>query len=154
MLNRAHIVRPSIGSAIVGLLVFLLFVWLLFKMAAFAFKLLLFAGPLLLVVAFFIDRATVLGFFRWIGATFREDLLRGLLYAVVAVVAYPLVCGYLFVKALLKRTVRSKVADLQEQMRQRGGFSGAGGPSLGHEDDGFDTVQREGGVVIKIPRGE
>ncbi len=152
MLHRARSVRPSIGSAIVGVLVFALFVWLLLKMAAFAFKLLLFAGPLLLVAAFFIDRETVLGFFRWLGATFRADLLRGVLYAVLAIAAYPLVCGYLFGKALLKRTVRRKVADLQDQMRQRGGFPGAGGPGLGHEDDGFETVQREGGVVIRIPR--
>ena len=150
MLNRPRIVRPSITSAIVGLLVFFLFVWLLLKMAAFAFKLLFYAGPVLLIAAFFIDRETVLGFFRWLGSTFRQNPLLGLLYAVLAVVAYPLVCGWLFVKALLKRFVRGKMAEMQERMRDQA--DQFGGSRLGGEDAHYETVRRDDGVEIRIPR--
>ena len=154
MPNRAFTVRPSLGSALVGLLFFLLVVWLLFKLAAFAFKALLIAGPVLLVAAYFIDRPTVTGFFAWLRGAFRQNPVNGVLYAVIAVLAYPLTCGYLFGKSLLKRTIRSKVADLQERMRQQGGGfpGGAAGPrGIGVEDDGYETVVRDG-VEIRIPK--
>ena len=152
MLHRTHIVRPSLGSALVGLLVFVAFLWLTFRLAAVAFKLLWYAGPVLLVAAFFIDRDTVLGFFRWLGGAFRQNPLVGLLYAVLAVVAYPLVCGWLFAKALLKRTIRRKVGDLQERMQAHARQAGDGHPGLGDEDGDYQTVRRDDGLVIRIPR--
>ena len=154
MPNRAYTVRPSLGSALVGLLVFALVVWLLFKLAAFAFKALLLVGPVLLIAAFFIDRPTVTGFFAWLRDAFRQNPLNGVLYTIVAVLAYPLTCGWLFGKALLKRTIKSKVADLQERMRERGGsFPGGmgGARGIGREDDGYETVVRDG-VEIRIPK--
>ena len=153
MPNRAYTVRPSLGSALVGLLFFLLVVWLLFKLAAFAFKALLVAGPLLLVAAFFIDRETVTGFFRWLGDMWRATPLNGFVYTAVALLAYPISCGYLFGKALVKRTVRRKLGDLQarmqEEARARGAFGAA--PGLGGEGEGYETVVRDG-VEIRIPK--
>lgn len=144
MPNRAYSVRPSLGSALVGLLAFLLFVWLLFKLAAFAFKALLFVGPVLLVAAFFIDRATVTDFFGWLGDAFRQNPVNGVVYSLVALLAYPLTCAYLFGKALLKRTVKRKLGDLQERMRQQAGAA----PGIGEE---YETVVRDG-VEIRIPK--
>ena len=156
MPNRAYTVRPSLGSALVGLLVFFLVVWLLFKVAAFAFKALLFAGPVLLVAAFFIDRPTVTGFFRWLGDVWRATPLNGLVYTAVAVLAYPITCAYLFGKALVKRTVRRKLGDLEARVREqaRAGFPGAtAGPrGLGDEGGAYETVVRDG-VEIRIPKG-
>ena len=155
MPNRAYTVRPSIGSALVGLLVFFLFVWLLFKVAAFAFEALLFAGPVLLVAAFFIDRPTVTGFFRWLGDVWRASVLNGAVYTAVALLAYPITCAYLFGKAIVKRVIRRKLGDLQERMREQ---AGAGFPEglgrargLGAEDVGYETVVRDG-VEIRIPK--
>ncbi len=154
MLNRTHVVRPSLGSALIGLLVFALFVYLLFKLAAFAFQVLYYVGPVLLVVAYFVDKETVIGFFRWLGGAFRQNPLLGLLYAVLAVVAYPLVCGWLFVKALLKRTLRRKLADLEAQMRAQGKYESRN-RGIGEEDSTeYETVRRDDGLVIRIPRGE
>lgn len=153
MPNRAFTVRPSLGSALVGLLFFLLVTWLLFKLAALAFKALLLVGPVLLVAAFFIDRPTVTGFFRWLRATWRANPLNGFLYSAVAALAYPLTCGYLFGKAVLKRTVRRKLGDLQARMRDearaRGAFGQASG--IGHEGAAYETVERDG-LEIRIPK--
>lgn len=150
MAQRFYNVRPSIGSALVGLLVFVLFVWFTFKLAAFAFKIMWFAGPILLILAFFIDRQTVLGFFRWLGQAFRQNPLQGFLYALLALFAYPLVCGWLFVKALLKRFVRTKINEMQDKVREQQEAYNPGGMS--GSDPNYETLNREDGLTIRIPK--
>ncbi len=148
--SRGFNVRPSLGSAIVGLLVFAVFVYILFKVAAFALKALALLGPVLLIAAFFVDRPTVMGYLRWIGGSLRTRPGFGIGLLLISLLAYPLVCGYLFAKALIRRRVGRALDDLRERAgRQASPFGGA---AIGDAAEEYTVVERPDGVVIRIPR--
>lgn len=104
----------TIGSIIVALVV----LYLLFRLAAFAFQLLWYAGPLLLLISLFIDYKVALGYLGWIKRLFQSNFVYGIIASILTVVAFPLVCLYIFGMAMFKRKV-NKVRE--EVVRRREG---------------------------------
>ena len=165
MIQRGYHVRPSLGSAIVGLLVASLFIYGLFRLAAWTMSTLISGLPIFFgiglilgAIAYAIDRRVVLGFGRYIGATFQIAPLKGILLAALTVVFAPFVFGYLLAKALLLRRVSEAMGDAQERMaeamRERGARPGGGGAAGLGGEPGYREVRRDDGLVIRIPTEE
>ena len=167
MTQRFQTVRPTPGSALLGLLVAGLFLYLLFRLAAFTLDALFSGlpvffglGVLLAGGAYLVDARVPRGFVAWLGGTFRARPLRGVLLAAAATVFAPFVGGYLLAKAVLLRKVRERFGEAQaraaEYARERGageeiGGAGFGGSRTGSGDD-YTEVRRDDGLVIRIPR--
>lgn len=152
--------RPSMGSAIVGLLVFSLIVYGLFRIAAFTVSTLVSGLPfffglglVVAAMAYYVDKRVPTDFVNWLGQTFTVNPLKGLAIGAATVVFAPFVAFYLLVKALLLKKVKTAVGDMQqraaEQMRDQ-----YGGTSIGVDDSDFTEVKREDGMVIRIPKEE
>lgn len=159
-MQRSYEVRPSLGSALVGMLVAGLFLYGLFRLAAWTMSTLISGLPIffgiglvLAAIAYAVDRRVVLGFGRWIGGTFERNPFKALLIAAATVVFAPFVAGYLLAKALLLRRVKEVVAGAQEQMAGAA-YRAAGGGAIGRDAEGYEEVRRDDGLVIRIPKEE
>lgn len=148
------------GSAIVGLLVFSLIVYGLFRVAAFTVSTLISGLPIffglgliIAAAAYYVDKRVPTDFVNWLGKTFTVNPLKGLVIGAAAVVFAPFVAFYLLAKALLLKKVKSAVGDMQQraadQMRDQ-----YGGSSIGVDDSDFTEVKRDDGLVIRIPKEE
>jgi len=158
MTQQQYSARPSLGSAIVGLLVFSLFIYVLFRVAAFTVSTLVsglpvFFGIGLLIgaVAYYVDKRVPTDFVNWLGATFTTNPFKGIVIGAATVVFAPFVAFYLLAKALLLKKVKSAVGDFQQraadQMRDQ-----YGGASIGVDDSEFTEVKQDDGLVIRIPK--
>ncbi len=72
-------------------------------------------GPILFIVAFFLNRSVVTGWFKSIFSNFKTNPLMSVGKALLTFFAFPLVGGYLFSKAVVK----NKVAEVSGQMKQK-----------------------------------
>lgn len=158
MSQRFYSARPSFGSTLVGLLVFILIVYGLFRLAVFTLDTLLtglpifFAlGVLLGLGSWFVDKRVPVDFLRWVGSLVRQNPLRGILTGAATVLFAPFVGGYLLAKSLLLKKVKTAVGDFQERsqehMRQQAGMHEPGSRT----GEGFTEVRRDDGMVIRIP---
>ena len=161
MIQRGYHVRPSLGSALVGLLVAVLFIYGLFRLAAWTMSTLISGLPIFFgiglvlgAIAYAVDRRVILGFGRYIGESFRANPLKGIALAALTVVFAPFVFGYLLAKALLLRRVGEAMGAAQERMteamRERARQAGGAAAGIGSED-GYREVRRDDGLVIRIP---
>ena len=110
--------RSPLGG-IGGLLLALVVLYLLFRLAAFAFKLLWWAGPILFIVSLFIDHRVFLGYFNSIKRLFSRNWVLGLAAALLSLVAFPLVGVYCFGLAMFKRRVREARNQVDERVNGR-----------------------------------
>ena len=160
MNQHQYSARPSLGSAIVGLLVFALIVYGLFRVAAFTVNTLVSGLPIffgiglvIAAVAYYVDKRVPTDFVNWLGKTFTANPFKGLVIGAATVVFAPIVAFYLLAKALLLKKVKSAVGDMQQRaadhMREQ-----QGGSSIGIDDSDFTEVKRDDGLVIRIPREE
>jgi len=161
MNQRHYSARPSMGSAIVGLLVFSLIVYGLLRVAAFTVSTLVSGLPIffglgliIAAAAYYVDKRVPTDFVNWLGKTFTINPLKGLVIGAATVVFAPFVAFYLLAKALLLKKVKSTVGDMQqraaEHMRNQQGMGGA----IGDDDSGFTEVKKDDGLVIRIPKEE
>ena len=88
--------RTSPIASLIVLVLFVLGVYFIFKGL---YWILSFIGPVLLIAALILDYQTILNFLRWIGKQFRTQPLTGIAIAVLSVLGFPFVCGYLFLRA-------------------------------------------------------
>lgn len=162
MIDRRYEVRPSFASALVGLFVAGLLIYGLFRLAAWTMATLLSGLPvffgiglLLGAAAYFVDERVVVNFGRWLQTLFRTRPFRGVLTAAAIVVFAPFVAAYLLGKALLLRRVRTAMGDAQERMAEAMRARASGGSAaIGVDEDGYEEVRRDDGLVIRIPREE
>jgi len=102
--------RPSAGFggsiiAIVMLLAFLAIAWFTLKGI---FNILSFVAIPLLIFTFLIKRSVITDYMRFLGSKFKENVGIGALYGLGTFIAFPLVCAYLFVKALIAHQLEKK----------------------------------------------
>jgi hypothetical protein len=79
------------------------------------FTILAYIAPALLIGALVINYKVVTGYGLWLFDLVRQNPLLGILGIVLSVIAFPVVAGFLFAKALLGR----KVKKLQEEADKR-----------------------------------
>ena len=88
------------------LLILAFFFTALFFLAKGVFWLLSWVAPVLLIITLIIDYTVVTDFFKFVWKLLREKTIMGILAVLLVVFGYPIVSGYLFFKALGKRTIK------------------------------------------------
>jgi len=88
------------------LLILAVFFTALFFLAKGVFWLLSWVAPVLLIITLIIDYTVVTDFFKFVWKLLREKTIMGILAVLLVVFGYPIVSGYLFFKALGKRTIK------------------------------------------------
>ncbi len=79
------------------------------------FKILAFMAPALLIGALLINYKVVTGYGLWLVDLVRKNWITGIIAIILSVMAFPVVAGFLFGKALLTR----KVNQLKEEADKR-----------------------------------
>lgn len=108
--------KNPLGSfgPIIALVVFL---FLLSFVVKGIFTILSWVAPLLLIITLIMDHKVVVDYGKFILRLIKENPLVGILGAILTFFGFPAVVGFLFFKALAKRTIKSKIQDI-EQKRQ------------------------------------
>jgi len=107
-------------AVVLGLLVFVLILVGLFWIARIFFTLLYYASPFLLLATLFLDRKVILNYIQWLSGLVKRNALLGILAIVLSLVGFPVVSGYLFVRALLNWRLRKMEKEVES--RQRGEY--------------------------------
>lgn len=94
---------------IIALLITAGIIYLLFVAIGLAFKLLIYAAPLLFVATLIINYHVVLDYFNGLVESFRRHWPSGLFRLVISLLAFPIVIAWLFFKALLFKKMAQKV---------------------------------------------
>ncbi|MBP6445954.1 MAG: hypothetical protein WAT46_16010 [Saprospiraceae bacterium] len=97
------------------LLILAVFFTILFFMAKGLFWLLSWATPVLLILTLIIDYKVIKDFFSFIWKLLKENPWAGVLAVVMIVFAYPFVAGYLFIKALGKRSIKKAMEKVTQE---------------------------------------
>ncbi len=96
-------------------LILAIFFAALFFLAKGMFWLLSWVAPVLLIITIIIDYTVVKDFFVYIWKLLKENPLMGVLAVLMVIFAYPFVAGYLFVKALGKKTIKKAMDNAQKE---------------------------------------
>ncbi|MBK8350117.1 MAG: hypothetical protein IPL08_21820 [Saprospiraceae bacterium] len=96
------------------LLILALFFTALFFLAKGVFWLLSWVAPILLIITLILDYTVVTDFFKFVGKLLRENTIMGILAVLLVIFGYPIVSGFLFFKAIGKRSIK-KVVDQVER---------------------------------------
>lgn len=102
-------------SSIFSILIMVLIFVGLFFLAKGIFNLLALLAPILLIATAVIDYKVILNYGKWLLDLLRKDLLVGVGGILLTVFGFPVIAGFLFVKALLYRKLRKMNQGYQEQ---------------------------------------
>ncbi len=91
----------SITSILIGVLIFVALYWI----ASSIFKILSVAAPFLLVAALIINHNVVLNYGKWLFSLLKKNPLMGIGAVLLSIFGFPIISGFLLVKALLYRRV-------------------------------------------------
>lgn len=103
------------GSLIVPLLVLVGVLFVAYYVVKGLLSILAILSPILLIATLVIDREVVWDYGRFVGRLLKDNVLMGLVAVVLTIVGYPVVSGFLFAKAMLRRTFRKAATNAQEQ---------------------------------------
>ncbi len=92
----------AIGAILVAILVF----WGLSMVFSFVFTALAYLAPVLLIGAAIIDYTVITDFVKWVFKMLKENPLMGIAAIVLTVFGFPIISGFLFGKAYLRKKVR------------------------------------------------
>ncbi len=99
--------------SIVGFIIGIGFLVLLFFLMRGIFNILALVAPFLIIIALLVNYRTVTNFLKWLWRLLGNNPIMGILAAVLVVIGYPVVCGFLFAKSFLDRRVR-QIVEAQE----------------------------------------
>ncbi len=89
-----------------------LFFVLLFFVAKGLFWILSWVAPVLLLATLVIDHKVVVDYGKFIWKLLRENPLMGIVGIVLSVIGFPVVSGFLFLKAIARKTINSKLKSM------------------------------------------
>lgn len=99
-------VKPSPMGTIGAILTLALVLFGIYYLLKGAFYVLGFIAPALLIATLIIDHKVVTGYIKNIFTTLKKNPLLGIGMIILTVVASPIVAGYLFAKAWMKRSLK------------------------------------------------
>jgi len=108
-------IEVSPGNAIFAIVILVVFFLALSWLVTGVFKVLAWVAPVLLVATLVMDYNIVLGYLKWIVNLTKRNPLMGVGAGLLTFFGFPVVAGYLFIKALLYR----KVNKLKEEVEKR-----------------------------------
>lgn len=97
---------------IIGLILFLVLAYFIIKGL---FTVLAIAAPFLLLLAAILDYTVIIDFAKFIFKMLKENPIFGLVAIVLTIVGYPVVFGYLFAKAWMRRRVKKYGEQVQKE---------------------------------------
>jgi hypothetical protein len=103
-------------NSLISLLILIGVMALLFFAVKGLFSILYLVAPILLIVTLIINYKVVANYAISLFETFKTDILMGMLKVAFTFLCYPIVIGWLFVKALLYRKVEKIRQELDSQM--------------------------------------
>ena len=106
--------RSPLGT-IVAVVVAAIALYLIFRLFIFVFKLLWVVAPLLIVVAFFIDRRPIIKYVQWMKRLYTRNWVNGLVATILSVALLPFLSLYFIGTAFLSKKVKQKMTQLDEQ---------------------------------------
>ena len=117
MANRQYNYQSSGNSfnIIPFLLIGLVVLFVLFKVASFAFNILYYLSPILIIITLFIDYKVVVNYGKWIMNVIGKNPILGVVLALLTIVGYPIVGLFLFGKAMLKKKVKEMTQQFEER---------------------------------------
>jgi len=80
-------------------------------------KLLAYLTPVMFIAALIINHKVVLNYGKWLLNTLKTNFLRGLILTILTIVGFPVVSGYLLLKAILSKKVEKLQEDFQKRTR-------------------------------------
>lgn len=98
-----------------GVIALVLFFVMLYFLAKGLFWILSLVAPILLIATLVIDHKVVLDYGKFIFKLLKDNPLVGILGIVLSVVGFPIVSGFLFFKALARRTINSKLESIKKE---------------------------------------
>lgn len=113
------------GRSIVGLIMLVMLLIGLYYLAAFVFKLLLYASPVLLIATAIIDYSVLTGFAKWLGKVYKSNPTTGLVLIVLSILGFPFTSLFLFSRAMFRRKVKKLTDQMQTdfEQKQRGSYT-------------------------------
>jgi len=96
-------------GAVIGLILFFV---MLFFLAKGIFYILSFVAPILFIATLFIDHNVVLDYGKFILKLLKDNVIVGILGVLLTLIGFPIVSGFLFFKALARRTINKKLDEM------------------------------------------
>lgn len=112
---------PNPFSSLISILIFIGVLVVLFFLLKGLVTVLYWVTPVLLVATLIVNYRVVVDYFVSIFETFQTDILMGMLKVVFTLVCYPIVIGWLFIKALFYRKMDTVKKQFEDQIRQKQG---------------------------------
>lgn len=98
------------------LILALIFVGLYF-IAKGIFAVLAWAAPVLLIITLFLDYTVFTDFFKFIVRLLKDNTLLAILLILASFFGFPILAGYLFFKAVMRRSLKSAVKKAQREQQ-------------------------------------
>lgn len=111
MAYRRSDINPS--NSITSILVLVLGFVALYFLAKGVFTILSWVAPVLLIITAILDYRTIIDYGKWLWNLLRKNPLMGVGAIVLTVVGFPIIAGFLFIKALF----RKKIGQLEQTMK-------------------------------------
>jgi len=115
MANNQRRTPGGFGGGILGIIMVLALVMIAWFAVKSIYSILLFVAPVLFIATLFMKRSVIVDYVKFITATFKENTGKGLLYAGGSILLYPVVFGYLFVKALMMYQFEKRFGKKEEE---------------------------------------
>lgn len=103
-----------------SILLLVLFFLGLFYIARAMFWVLSAIAPILLIITLIIDHTVVVNYGKWLVSSVKSNPIFGIAMILLTLFGFPVVAGFLFGKALLKRKIKNVKEEMQT--RQSGEF--------------------------------
>jgi hypothetical protein len=120
----------------------------LYYLATGIFKILTFLTPFMLIAALIIDYRVVLNYGKWLVKTLSTDLLKGLGMVLLMIFGYPIIAGYL----LLKAVVSKKLQKVQTEFEERNRPQYADYEEVDSEDMPYEDLTEERPLDLNKPK--
>ncbi len=118
MTNRRRKSNVGFGGSIIAIVMLLAFLAVAWFAVKGIFSILSFVAPFLLIITILIKRSVITDYMRFLGSKFRENVGIGALYGIGTFIAFPLVCAYLFVKALIAHQLEKKFGPQEPEFNE------------------------------------
>lgn len=100
-------------GSITSILLLVLFFLGLFYIARAMFWVLSAIAPILLIITLFLDHKVVVNYGKWLVNSVKRNPVFGIAMILLTVFGFPVVAGFLFSKALLKRKIKTVKEEMQ-----------------------------------------
>lgn len=81
------------------------------------FTVLAWAAPVLLIITLFLDYTVFTDFFKFMLRLLKDNTILGILLIIAAFFGFPFLTGYLFFKAMLRRTLKTAANKSRQQQQ-------------------------------------